>query len=171
MEMYLACRVRRPPVVVRDTRYVHAFVSAHRFFGFEEVAVLGRRVQMATAERAILDAIDRPRLAGGIGEVSETVARAPSRISWDKLLTLAQRLDSSAVAQRLGYFLDLHRIDAPESFRNGLLGLVRPRSKILLGPRQPWGTAGKLVRPWSVVANVPEAALHSWNSRYRPPRG
>ena len=145
--------------MVRSTRYVFVYVAAARFFGFTEATALGEPVQMATLERALLDAIDRPRYAGGIGEVSSIAARAATRVSWEELLEIARRWRSSALVQRLGYFLDLHRAELPPSARSALLALVRPQSKIQLGSRRRWGTTGKLVRPWNVVENVPREVL------------
>lgn len=158
-EVYIPCQERRRAEMVRGTRYVFVHVAKERFFGFEEAAALGEPVQIATLERALLDAIDRPRYAGGVGEVSSIAARAATRISWDELLELARRWRSSALVQRLGYFLDLHRAELPASARSALLELVRPQSKIQLGSRRRWGTTGKLVRPWNVVENVPREVL------------
>ena len=158
-EVYVACQERRGPLVVRGKRYVFVHVPERRFFGFGETSVLGEPVQMASVERALLDAIDRPRHAGGIGEVARIAARATARISWNKLIDLARRWGSSALVQRLGYFLDLHFADVPKAARADLVALVRPRSKIQLGSRRRWGTAGKLVRPWNVVENVPHDVL------------
>lgn len=59
-EVYLACQERRRPEIIRGKRYVFIHVPAHRFFGFEQVTVLGEPVNMATIERALLDAVDRP---------------------------------------------------------------------------------------------------------------
>jgi predicted transcriptional regulator of viral defense system len=160
-EVYLACKERRRTETIRDKRYVFVYVSEQRFFGFEEIGVLGHAVQMATTERALLDAIDRPRFAGGIGEVSRIVTRAASNVSWDALLDLSRRWGSSALVQRLGYFFDLHTVDVPDQVRVSLLKLVRPQSKIQLGSRRKWGTSGKLVRPWNVLENVPRHVLVS----------
>lgn len=158
-ELYLACRQHRRPETIRATRYVYVYVPEWRFFGFEETRVLGHLVQMATLERALLDAIDRPRHAGGIGEVSRIAARAATKVSWDALLHLAHRWGSSALVQRLGYFLDLHQAELATKVRGDLVALIRPRSKILLGSRRRWGTRGKLVRSWNVVENVPRDVL------------
>jgi predicted transcriptional regulator of viral defense system len=68
-EVYIACQKRLRPRTVRNTRYVFIDVRQDRFFGFTDADVLGEVVQMATRERALLDAIDRPRFAGGLGEV------------------------------------------------------------------------------------------------------
>jgi predicted transcriptional regulator of viral defense system len=166
-EVYLACQEQRRPETIRDKRYVFVHVPAERFFAFQEVVVLGRAVQMATAERAVLDAIDRPRCAGGIGEVSRIVGRAAGKVSWDVLLDLARKWGSSASVQRLGYFLDLHAVDMPSELRTALLQLVLPLSKIQLAARGKWGTAGKLIRPWNVVENVPRDVLISAEDKPR----
>jgi predicted transcriptional regulator of viral defense system len=158
-EVYLACRKQRRPEIIRKHRYVFVHVPAHRFFGFEQVTVLGEPVQMATVERALLDAVDRPRYAGGIGEVSHITARAATRVSWDAMLDLIRRWDSSALIQRLGYFLDLHQTDVPDKVKAAMLDLIRPKSKILLASRRRWGTTGKLMQTWNVVENVPRDVL------------
>ena len=158
-EVYLACQQRRRPETIRGKRYVFVYVPEERFFGFAETNVLGQPVQMAIIERALLDAIDRPRYAGGIGEVSRIAARAESRLSWEVLFELLREWRSSALVQRVGYLLDLHGVAVPEEARGALLELVLPHSKIQLGSRRKWGTTGKLVRPWNVVENVPRDVL------------
>jgi predicted transcriptional regulator of viral defense system len=166
-EVYIACRQQRRPEVIREKRYVFVPVAERRFFGFKETAVLGQVVQMATVERALIDAIDRPRYAGGIGEVSRISLRASSQISWKVALENLRRWRSSALAQRFGYFLDLHEVETPAKYRDALLGLVLPQSKIQLGPRRKWGTSGKLVRPWNVVENVPRDVLIAKEDKLR----
>lgn len=91
--------------------------------------------------------------------MSHIAARATIKVSWDAMLYLARRWDSSALIQRLGYFLDLHQADIPDNVKTALLALVRPKSKILLASRRKWGTTGKLVRTWNVVENVPHDVL------------
>ncbi|MBN2362343.1 MAG: type IV toxin-antitoxin system AbiEi family antitoxin domain-containing protein [Deltaproteobacteria bacterium] len=158
-DVYLATPTRRRPQVVRGKRYVFVPVAKDRFFGFTEIKVLGATVQMATIERALVDAIDRPRYAGGIGEVSRIVARASGRVSWNALLEHLRRFDESALVQRLGYLLDLNRSEVPRETLAVLHDLVRPESKIVLGPRKKWGLHGPLSRAWNVIENVPREVL------------
>lgn len=168
-EFYVTCRDRRASIVVCGRRYVFAWVPESRFFGFEPFKVLGHSVQMATLERALLDAVDRPRYAGGVGDVSVIAARAAMKVSWESLCDLTRRFRSSALVQRMGYLLDLHEADIPEGVRADLLELVRPNSKILFGSRRKWGTKGKLVNPWNVIENVPRDILASTDRhRQRP---
>jgi len=158
-EVYLACQERRQAERIRGIRYVFVHVPERRFFGFAEACVLGAPVQMATLERALLDAIDRPRRSGGIGEVSRIAMRAGPRVSWNILVDLAHRWGSSALVQRLGYLLELHNAPAPESAMVEFFSVIRPHSKIHLASRRRWGTAGKLASPWNVVVNVPREVL------------
>lgn len=166
-DVYLACQEDRRPDSIRGKRYVFVQVAEQRFFGFKEITVLGHAVQMAIPERALLDGIDRPRYAGGIGEVSRIAQRAARKISWEALVELARKWESSALVQRLGYFMDLHQVAVPDDVRAALLELVRPRSKIQLGSRRRWGSSGKLVRPWNVVENVPRGVLVSKEEKPR----
>ena len=167
-EVYLACQATRRPATVRDIRYVFAHVPELHFFGFEKTEVLGSSVLMATPERALLDALDRPRFAGGIREVARIVANAAKRVSWEKLLDLAGRWNESAIVQRLGYLVDLHRIVLPPRVREPLQALVAPASKVHLGPRVEWGTGGRLVRPWGIIENVPRERLLEPERRRQP---
>lgn len=154
-EVYVACRVRRSAVTIRGKRYVLVTLPENQFFGFEEADVLGQPVMMATRERAVLDALDRPQYAGGIGEVSRIVRKAASAISWPKLIDLAGRWNESALIQRLGFLLDLHAIEVPKTARKRILSMKNQRSNVLVGPRKTWRTSGKLDQTWGVVQNVP----------------
>lgn len=158
-EIYIACRQRRRPETIRGTRYLFAYVNEERFFGFEETSVLGAVVQMASAERALLDALDRPHYAGGLGEVSRMVRRSMPRLATERLLDMLARWGESALSQRLGYLIDVHGIELPPDKRSALERLVRPGSKVLLGPRRKWGTSGTLVPTWNIVENVPREVL------------
>lgn len=178
-EVYVACQQRRRPQTIRGTKYIFVDLTPDQFFGFTEVNVLGETVQMATRERALLDAIDRPRYAGGIGEVSRMVSRSAAKVSWAALLELLGRWDKSSLVQRLGYLLDLHQVQVPAEQRTALESLMRKRSKVHLGPRRKWGTAGKLAHPWNIIENVPRDVVLEKNegpkhrvtlSRPEPPR-
>lgn len=158
-EAYVACRVAKRPATVRGTRFVFVRMSEKRFFGFVDVDVLGEKVKMATRERTLLDAIDRPQLAGGLPEVSRIVHKAAEKISWLKVLDHAKRWNESALVQRLGYLLDLHEVPISGSVRKSLIALVSPDSKVHLGTRKEWGTSGRLIHPWGIIENVPRDRL------------
>jgi predicted transcriptional regulator of viral defense system len=158
-EVYLVTLERRAPRSVRGKRFVFVRVPGTRFFGFTDASVLGTVVKMATPERALLDALDRPLYSGGIGEVSRIVARASTRVSWKDLLALARRFGESALVQRLGYLLEMNRARVPAGVVASLRKLMRPESKVPLGPRGRWGLHGSLSKRWNLIENVPRAVL------------
>ena len=158
-EVYVAHTKRRRPVTIHDKRYVFVHITESRFFGFTTIDVLGSRVEMATVERTILDAIDRPNCAGGLAEVSRMIRRVGPRMEWSKIVDLLQQWDESALVQRLGYFLDLQKIELPKKIRSALLRLVPSNSKIFLGSRGEWGTKGDLIHPWNILQNIPTDVL------------
>jgi predicted transcriptional regulator of viral defense system len=164
-EVFVVARLRRKPQMVRGKRFIFVPVPEKRFFGFTEQLILGEPVQMATIERALVDALDRPRYAGGIGEVSRIAARAARRVSWDSLLDCLRRFDVSALAQRLGYLLEFNGVEVPAEVLTALHGLVRPGSKVPLGPGAKWGRHGPLSRAWGVVENVPRDVLLAADER------
>ena len=158
-DVYVAYAGRTRTQKVREMRYVLVHLPKKSFFGFEEVKVLGAAVAMATPERAMLDALDRPRYAGGIGEVSRIVRKAARRGDWDRLLGYLKRWEESAIVQRLGHLLDLHGVAIPTRQKRRFRELVRPDAKVHLGSRSRWGTSGHLDPAWNIITNVPKDVL------------
>ena len=158
-DVYVAYRGRTRTQKVREKRYVLIHLPRERFFGFEEVKVLGAAVAMATPERAMLDALDRPRYAGGIGEVSRIVWKAARRVDWNRLLGYLKRWEESAIVQRLGHLLDLHGVAIPTRQKKRFRELVRPDAKVHLGSRSKWGISGHLDPTWNIIGNVPRDVL------------
>lgn len=157
---YVAVPRQRPKITLQGVEIVFVQVrEEHVLFGWETVEIYGRPVPMADPPRALLDALDRPRYAGGIGEVSLMVRSAARRLDWGRLLEYLDRLGIAALAQRLGYLLDLHEVCLPAGVRKKLLAYVHPGSKLLFAPRKRWGSRGRTHPDWSVVENVPREHL------------
>ena len=95
--------------------------------------VLGAHVQMATPERALLDALDRPRSRAASGR-SRAWSKTPRIVSPGRRFSTFGRWDESAIVQRLGYFLDLHRRRATAACRRGA---ARSRLADKQGPPGP----------------------------------
>ena len=59
-----------------------------KFFGFEPVDVLGYKVMISDREKTAIDCVDRPALAGGVGEAAIILATASRRFDWTKAAQL-----------------------------------------------------------------------------------
>jgi predicted transcriptional regulator of viral defense system len=63
-------------------------------------------VKVATAERTLLDVLDRPDYSGGISDIPEIFRRAISRAKVDKILEYLPTYHSKSLVQRIGFMLD-----------------------------------------------------------------
>ena len=167
-EMYLATTKAHPAEEIRGKKYVFAAMGRTRFFGYEKSNVFGREVPMATLERAILDALDRPQYAGGLAEVSQIIKRAGPKLDFARLLEYARVWKESAVFQRLGFILDLQKIEIPKDIRTQLKALIKPGNKIYLAPRGKWKVPARLNSEWAIVENVTKHILTESTQGRRP---
>ena len=80
--------------------------SENKFFGFEPVDVLGYKVMISDREKTAIDCIDRPELAGGVGEAATILATASRRFDWTKAADYLERIGSGALVRRFGWLAD-----------------------------------------------------------------
>jgi predicted transcriptional regulator of viral defense system len=160
--VYIATSVRtgRRVVQVRGKQYRLVLQPPHKFFGAVELDAYGSRVSMATPEKTVVDALDRPEYAGDIPEIAGMLQRGRGRLSWETLADYALRFESQALIQRSGYLLDLLQLPIPAPARDHLLASIG-KSMPYLGRPGQWGTGGEYNPTWRIVDNVPRQALRA----------
>jgi predicted transcriptional regulator of viral defense system len=104
-----------------------------KFFGFEAVDILGYKVMMSDREKTAIDCIDRPELAGGLGEAVIILATAMRRFDWAKALDYLERIGAGALARRIGWLADHVQADLPADARARLLTLAGRSRRTWLG--------------------------------------
>jgi predicted transcriptional regulator of viral defense system len=127
------------PMHVRARRVADAQVrivnpSASKFFGFEPVDVLGYKVMISDREKTAIDCVDRPTLAGGVGEAATILATASRRFEWKKAADYLRRMESGALVRRFGWFADRVKADMPADVRERLLAMTGRSTRAWLGP-------------------------------------
>jgi predicted transcriptional regulator of viral defense system len=68
--------------------------------------VLGYKVMISDREKTAIDCIDRPALAGGVGEAATILATASRRFDWNKAADYLERIGSGALVRRFGWLVD-----------------------------------------------------------------
>jgi predicted transcriptional regulator of viral defense system len=68
------------------------------------------QIIVSDLERTLLDGLARPDLCAGISQVATALWMRHADLDWDKLGAYADKLGSQAVAQRLGYLLELFEL-------------------------------------------------------------
>lgn len=155
--VHVAVQKQRRPQFLAGYEVSFVRLKPTKFFGTTTINLDGVEVQIATRERAVIDAIDRPDLSGGLAEgVKAMLSR---QIDYDKLVRLAQRFPSHALVRRLGYLMTLFRVGDPAP-------LTKLRGTSAYTPLDPGvERRAELDRTWHVVDNVGRSALGRWASR------
>ena len=117
--IYVVTPVRVRAREVGEARVQIVNPSPDKFFGFEPVDVLGYKVMISDREKTAIDCVDRPALAGGVGEAAMILATASRRFDWTKVLNYLQRIESGALARRFGWLADHIAADMPAEIREG----------------------------------------------------
>jgi predicted transcriptional regulator of viral defense system len=156
--IFVVTPVRLRPREVGESRVRIVNLSDKKFFGFEPVDVLSYKVMISDREKTAIDCIDRPALGGGVGEVATVLANASRRFDWNKAAGYLERINSGALARRLGWLVDYVKADLPADARDRLLRLATRSRKTYLGPdparaRAVQGAIG-YDETWRVFVNV-----------------
>ncbi|MFI5103213.1 MAG: type IV toxin-antitoxin system AbiEi family antitoxin [Terriglobales bacterium] len=133
-----------------------------KFFGFEPVDVLGYKVMISDREKTAIDCVDRPALAGGVGEAAIILATASRRFDWKKAADYLQRIESGALVRRFGWLADHVKADIPAEVRERLLSITGRSTRAWLGPAPEHAVRGAIGydETWRLFVNVPREELH-----------
>jgi predicted transcriptional regulator of viral defense system len=138
--------------------------SQSKFFGFEPVDVLGYKVMISDREKTAIDCIDRPDLAGGVGEAATILATASRRFDWTKAADYLERIGSGALVRRFGWLVDHVQADVPPEIRASLLRLAARSRTTWLGSNPARARAAHDAigydDTWRLFVNVTGKELH-----------
>jgi len=137
--------------------------SESKFFGFGPVDVLGYTVMMSDREKTAIDCVDRPSLAGGVGEVAMILATASRRLDWNKAADYLKRIESGALVRRFGWLADHVKSEIPPGVREQLLTLSGWSTRAWLGPSPGSKKLHDAIgydETWRLFVNVPREELH-----------
>jgi predicted transcriptional regulator of viral defense system len=138
--------------------------SQSKFFGFEPVDVLGYKVMISDREKTAIDCIDRPDLAGGVGEAATILATASRRFDWTRAADYLEQIGSGALVRRFGWLIDHVQAAVPPDIRANLLRLAARSRTTWLGPNPARARAipGAIgyYETWRLFVNVTREELH-----------
>ena len=144
------------------TRTIQSFtiqpvtVKPERLWGWSTSEVLpDHRVRVSTPERTIVDGLDMPMYAGGIGDVYLALSLARETLDPKRLVDDVLRLNKVSVIKRAGVLLQLSGL-ASEDLLRPLADRV-DRTPHVLDPQQP--RSGQLDSRWKIWMNVSSDVL------------
>ncbi len=132
-------------------------LKQQRFFGYEEIKYGDISLSVSDVEKTIIDCVDRQELCGSIAEVVRTISNAveAKKPDWQKLVSYVKKFRSRALAQRMGFIIELlqkrNKMQIEEKLLDELLPLTG--SKVypldIKAPKQ-----GEISRKWRILNNA-----------------
>jgi predicted transcriptional regulator of viral defense system len=113
------------------------------------------QVIVSDLERTLLDALARPDLCAGISQVATALWMRHADLDGDKLGAYAEKLGSQAVAQRLGYLLELFELGSASLIQR--LQALTATGYVRLDPLL--SDEGPYLARWRLRINLEPAAL------------
>lgn len=150
-----------PERSIRNTTFRFVCVTPRKFFGFQPTVVYEQKMQMSDREKTVIDCVDQPDFAGGIGELTRIIASAAPKLDWGKFCDYAVKFGSVAVVQRFGSLADRAKVEMPKESRRTLHLLLKRNSRSFLASPKVWGTDGRYDREWQVIVNLPDREILS----------
>jgi predicted transcriptional regulator of viral defense system len=163
--IYLVTTKRLRSRRIHDAQVRIVTVPPSRFFGFGPLDVFGYKVMLSDREKTVLDCLDRPTLAGGLGEAAQIFATGVRRFDWKKAADYLDRAGSIALIRRFGWLAEHLGAEIPRGVIERLRRAAERPSVSFLGPRKPAGDVVGYDARWRLTVNVPETVLRESASR------
>lgn len=143
--------------LIMGTEFRFVRCAKKQLFGIEEHwATKQAQVKVSDIDRTIIDGLKQPEYCGGITEVAKGLWMQREKISPDRLVEYAIRLNVGAVIRRLGYLLDLYELGTDKTTKALMDQLTN--TYVPLDPVLP--NQGKHLHRWRLRLNVePEELL------------
>jgi predicted transcriptional regulator of viral defense system len=137
-------------------RFVYAPLAA--LWGHAPVWVTPyEQVVVSDLERTLLDGLARPALCAGVSQVATALWMRHTDLDWDKLGAYVEKLSNQAVAQRLGYLLELFELGSAALIQR--LQAMTATGYVRLDPLLP--DEGPHLARWRLRLNLEPAALQA----------
>jgi len=109
--------VRQPNKEILGINFKIISLRPKKFFGIKKDWINEREFKITDREKTIIDGLDLPEYAGGIGEIANAMAGAWKELDEIKLRNYAVKIGNSAAAKRLGFLMETLKLGDAQSFR------------------------------------------------------
>lgn len=151
VEQIVVDRQISPSVLnIKDNKFQFIYHNQKHFFGAKSIWVDSfNKVAGSDLEKTFIDCLYKPDYGGGITEISKALYKSREKIDYEKLFAYCKKFSAQTVIKRLGFLLELLRVNNP--ITNKLLHL-KTQSYTLLEPS--YEKKGKLINRWNIQQNI-----------------
>lgn len=149
-QIVVSKQIRPSEITIKGVPFQFIYHNEKHFFGAKNIWVDSyNKVLCSDLEKTIIDCLFKPGYAGGIVEAARAIYTSKDKIKYDVLLEYAGKFDSQAVIKRLGFLLELLKLNT-----NIIddLQKMKTASYVLLDNELP--KSGKHNSRWSIQQNL-----------------
>jgi len=154
---FVATTQAKKPIDVTGSQYRFVKLSRRKFFGFSEIEMDSRKVNISTPEKTVADCLDHPEHGGGIDEVARSIFFSYKELDMDMIKECALKMKNLTILKRLGYILDVTGLLG--SFSHLFVGIELSAGYPPLGLLSP--RKGRYDSKWRLLVNC-EINKESW---------
>jgi predicted transcriptional regulator of viral defense system len=156
--VYVSTSKRIHPKTIMGTEFRFITCKRRALFGMTDYWVTKQKtVKVSDIERTVIDGLRQPQYCGGLTEVAKGLWIQREKVSPERLMGYAIRLNVGAVIRRLGFLLELYEMGTGE-ISKGLRKRLTP-TYVPLDPTLP--SRGKYLHRWRLRLNVEPEELHT----------
>jgi predicted transcriptional regulator of viral defense system len=157
-ELIVTDRQIKPATIkVKDVSFRFIYYNHKHFFGAKKMWVDSyHKILCSDLEKTFVDCLYKPEHAGGIVETGKALYKAKQSINYERLLGYCKQFDSQAVIKRLGFLLELLKIENPIIDK---LQQLKTDSYIQLDTEMP--NEGKRLSRWRIQQNIDSETIQS----------
>jgi predicted transcriptional regulator of viral defense system len=154
MAISVATQRAMTPRTVEGAEIRFVKIAPRKFFGFQSYDVYGRTASISSPVKTLVDCIDRPDLAGGPAELTRIVFGAGGEVDVGEVAEAANRMQSTALLQRLGFLADLAGWSLPPKLHDQLRAAIPKSARATFGrPDRKDGDIG-YVAEWGLFVHA-----------------
>ncbi|MBX2914573.1 MAG: transcriptional regulator [Cyclobacteriaceae bacterium] len=143
-------QIKPSSVKIKGHKFQFIYHNPNHYFGATELWVDSfNKAACSDLEKTFIDCLYKPDYAGGISEIAKALYKSREKIDYQKLLNYCERFKAQSVIKRLGFLLELLKIN--NSISGKLHAMITP-SYILLEPS--YEKKGKMNGTWYVRQNM-----------------
>lgn len=149
-QIVVSRQVRPSTIKVKEVPFQFIYHNEKHFFGTKKIWIDNfNKVVCSDLEKTIIDCLFKPDYAGGIVEITRAIYVSRKKIKFNVLLKYAIKFNSQAVVKRLGFILELLKIETNiiEDLQK-----LKTNSVVLLDTELP--KTGKIKTKWSIQQNI-----------------
>lgn len=144
---------------ILDVNYKFVTIDKKKFVGITNTFINNKSIKISDKSKTIADALDHPDLCGGISEVAKCLWNARKEISLNDVLKYSKLMKNNSIVKRLGYLVDLLKIETAEKEYSLMKSLVSKG----YSPLDPMSIRkGVHNTKWNLLLNISEEHLLDW---------